>query len=217
MPGTQPSVLMDDAQRYIDSLVVGESPVMARVRRRCEDEGLPAVSMHSGQVLRTLAAAAVAGGSGRVLEVGCLYGYSALWLASAAPHVRVDTIEMDPGTADVAEAHFEEAGVNDRVTVHRGRALDVLPLLDGPFDMVFLDAAKAEYVRYLDHSRRLLRPGGIVAADNVLWSGRVWDTRASDEDTEGLRRFTRAILEEPGLASTVLPVGDGMSVTVLVK
>lgn len=211
MASTQPSVLLPDAQAYLDSLVTGESPLMARVRERCEAEGLPAVSALSGRTLRTLAAAARAE---RVLEVGCLLGYSALWLASAAPGPRVETIEYDDAHADAAEANFEDAGVADRVTVHRGAALDVLPRLTGPFDLVFLDATKSELPQYVEHARRLLRPGGLLAADNVLWSGRVWDARATDADTRGVREFTRAVLAAPDLESVVLPIGDGLSVSV---
>src|SRR5439155_7467027 len=105
-------------------------------------------------VLRALVASA---GGGRVLEVGTNFGYSALWMAAGLrADGHLDTIEIDAGTAKRARENFREAGVGARISVHEGAALDVLPTLKGPYDLVFLDAVKSEYPRYLDHALRML-------------------------------------------------------------
>src|SRR5439155_24394210 len=101
-----------------------------------------------------------------------------------------------------------------KVQVHEGAALDVLPRLKGPYDLAFLDAVKAEYPRYLDHALPTVRVGGIVAADNLFWQGRVWDAKADDADTRGVREYTRRVLEDERLASALVPSEDGLGVSV---
>ena len=98
-----------------------------------------------------------------------------------------------------------------RVRAILGRALDVLPRLsDGGYDLVFIDAAKHEYPQYLDHALRLVQPGGVILADNVIWSGKVADPTVTDADTEGLRAFNRRIADDERLDSVILTVGDGL-------
>ena len=206
------SFLAPEARAHVARLVEPPFPdVLRRMEREIEREEQPAVGRAVGSLLRTLAAAAQAR---RVLEVGCNLGYSALWLAAGMPaDGRLDTIEMEDAIADRAEANFREAGVAARVRVHRGRAMDVLPRLEGPYDLVFLDAAKAEYPQYLDHAWRLLRPGGVVAADNAFWRGRVWGD-AKDADTAGVRELTRRAFSDPRWATTLVPSEDGVLVAV---
>lgn len=186
--------------------------VMTRMEAEIEREQQPAVGRAVGSLLQTLAAAA---GARRVLEVGCNLGYSALWLASGmTPDGTLDTIEMDEAIAARAEANFRDAGIAERVRVHRGAALDVLPSLAGPYDVIFLDAAKAEYPRYLEHASRALRPGGIVAADNAFWTGKAWREDVDDADTRGVRALARAAFEDAAWATTLFPAEDGVLVAV---
>ncbi len=173
------------------------------------------VGSQSGRLLEVLMAAA---GARRVLEVGTLFGYSALWMARALPPDPVghlDTVELNPMHAEAAEKHLAEAGVGDRVTVHRGRGLEVISRLDGPYDAFFMDAVKAEYPGYLDQALRLVRPGGLILADNVHWGGKVADPLVTDADTEGLREYLRRIASDPQLLSTVVAAGDGLAISVV--
>lgn len=194
--------------------IVHEGPSQRRVREASEREGLPRLDPASAALLDVLARAV---GARHVLEVGCCLGYSALWLAEAVgPDGTVETIEADADLAREARANFASAGLAARVRVHVGRALDVLPNLEGSFDLAFLDADKREYAAYLDHALRLVRSGGLIVADNALWSGRVADPAAKDADTEGIRAYLRKAAGDPRLRTAVVPVGDGVAVSVLI-
>jgi predicted O-methyltransferase YrrM len=205
--------LPDEAARYVDGLFPVPFKSMEAMEEEIERAGRPAIGRAMGSVLRALAAAADAS---RVLEVGTNVGYSALWLAAGlAAGGHVDTIELDGDVAARAKRNFADAGQAARVAVHVGAALDVLPGLAGPYDVVFLDAVKSEYPRYLDHALRLLRPGGVLAADNVFWSGEVWDRHARDAEVEGLREYTRRVTTDPRLVTTLVPSEDGLMVSVV--
>lgn len=205
---------MDDATAaYLCARYWEEDELLRDLREDLERRGPTIqVSAETGRLLATVIAAT---GATRVLEVGTLFGYSGVWLARALPaHGHLDTLELSDVHADVAEEWFARAGVGDRVTVHRGAALDTLERLQGPYDAVFIDAAKTEYAAYADHAARLLPPGGVLLADNAIWSGRVADPAVTDDDTEGIRRFHERITGDAAWTSTVLPVGDGVSVSV---
>jgi caffeoyl-CoA O-methyltransferase len=190
-----------------------EDDLLRALREDLEQRG-PAIQV-SPETGRLLALTVRVAGAARVLEVGTLFGYSGVWMARELPDEgHLDTLELSEVHADAAEAWFARAGLADRVTVHRGAALDTLASLEGPYDVVFLDAAKAEYVAYAEHAARLLRMGGTMLADNVIWSGRVGDPAVTDDDTEGIRRFHELIAGDPRWESTVVPVGDGVSVSV---
>lgn len=203
----------DRVEAYLRGHVTGETPAMVRLRQTYEREGLPNVEPEVGNLLEVLARSV---GAKRVLEVGCCLGYSALWFARAVgPDGLVETIEHEPDYVTRACANFEAAGVSDVVRVHRGEALDILLSLEGPYDVVFIDADKREYVDYLDQAVRLVRPRGLIVADNVLWGGRVLEEDPPDDDTNAIRRFTKALTTNTALHTTILPIGDGISVTVV--
>ena len=171
------------------------------------------VSNDTGALLATLVRAS---GARRILEVGTLFGYSAVCMARALPEDgHLDTLELVDAHADFAEALFRDAGLADRIHVHRGPALESLDALDGPYDLAFIDADKGGYVDYLERAIDLVRPGGLIIADNVSWSGRVADPRNDEPDTLALRRYHEAIAADPRLHSNVLPIGDGVAVSVV--
>ena len=150
-----------------------------------------------------------------MLELGTLFGYSGIWMArELPPDGHMDTVEVNPAHADAAEHWFERAGLADRVTVHRGRGLDVLAAgLPGPYDVAFIDADKAGYPEYARISLERLRPGGIVIADNMIRSGRI--LRAGlDDDNDGIRALHDLLGGEANLVSTTVPVGDGLALAV---
>jgi predicted O-methyltransferase YrrM len=197
---------------YLAELTAVEDDVLRHARERAAGGGMPPVSADSGAFLR-FAARWV--GAQAAVEIGSGAGYSGVWIVRGlAPRGILTTIEADPAHQRLAKDSYEEAGVPSRVRAILGRALDVLPRLsDGGYDLAFLDAAKAEYPEYLEHALRLVRPGGVILADNVLWSGRVADERVTDADTEGLRTYGRRIATDERLDSVILTVGDGLAVS----
>jgi predicted O-methyltransferase YrrM len=197
---------------YLSELTAAEDDALRHARERAAVGGMPPVGADVGAFLR-FAARWV--GAQAAVEIGSGAGYSGIWLARGLnPKGLLTTIEADPEHQRLAKASYEEAGVAGRVRSIRGRALEVLPRLsDGGYDLAFLDAVKSEYPQYLEHALRLVRPGGVIIADNLLWSGRVTNPRATDPDTEGLRLYARRIAEDERLDSVILTVGDGLAVS----
>lgn len=207
---------MDRFDSYVGALFAPEDPVLMALREDADREGLPpiAISPDTGRLLQVLLRAI---GARRVLEVGTLGGYSALWMARALPpDGRLLTLERDAAHAAFARRHLAAAGVADRVEVREGHALQLLPALDGErFDLVFLDADKEPLPTYLDWALRLVRPGGAIVADNALWGGRVLDDRATDEATVAVREFNRRLATDPRLTSIVVPTHDGVAIGIV--
>ena len=144
----------------------------------------------------------------RVVEVGTLAAYSAIWMARALPPGgRLWTVECDVDHANAARANFVEAGLADKVGIMEGRALDVLPTLDrlGPFDAVFIDADKENYPAYGSWAARNLRPGGLLLADNAFYFGRLLD---EDPGAAAVRRFHEETLD--AFDTVVIPTPDGL-------
>jgi predicted O-methyltransferase YrrM len=161
--------------------------------------GLPPheVTPSQGKLLCLLASMA---GARTILELGTLGGYSTIWLARSG--ARVVTLEADEDYAAVAQANIERAGVADAVDLRLGPALETLPLLDGPFDLIFIDADKKSNPSYLREALRLSRPGTVIVADNVVREGAVVDS--DDPSAAGVRRFTDLVAAEPRLTGTAI-------------
>lgn len=149
----------------------------------------------------------------RVLEIGTFTGLSSLWMARALPEGGgLVCCDLSEEFTNHARRAWEEAGVADRITLFIGPALKTLEGLDGPFDMAFLDADKPNYPPYLEALTRLVRPGGVIVADNTLWSGRVMDPGDQTPATEGIRRFNELAAASPDLEVVILPFADGVTV-----
>ena len=203
---------MDELEQYLSERYWTEDDLLREVRADIAERGPQIqVSAEAGRLLALLVRAAEAV---RVLEVGTLFGYSGIWMArELPPGGRLDTIEIEKLHADAAEHWFERAGLADRVTVHRGPGADVLETLQGPYDVAFIDADKSGYPHYLRRSLELLRPGGIVIADNAIRSGRI--LRAGlDADNDGIREMHDLLAADPALLATTVPVGDGLAIAV---
>jgi len=189
---------------------VAETEVIEKARVRSEELGCVAVMPGVGAVLRLLAAAASAKS---VVEVGTGAGVSGLWLLSGMPPDGIlTTIDIQADHQRAAKQAFAAAGIApQRSRVITGRALDVLPrLTDGAYDMVVIDADKAEYPQYVEQALRLLRSGGVLAVDNMLWHDKVADPATRDETTATLRDLGKALRDDESLLPALLPVGDGV-------
>jgi caffeoyl-CoA O-methyltransferase len=209
---------------YLEGLFGGEDAALAHALERAEAAGLPPiqVSPAHGRLLHVLA---LASGARRILEIGTLAGYSAIWLARALPtDGTLTTIELDPRHAEVARRNLDEAGVADRVDLRVGNAVEVLAQLQheqgAPFDLVFIDADKPPYAEYLDASISLSRPGALIVADNVIREGAVARGASDDQAVAGIQRFNAALAADPRITAAVLQlVGvkghDGMAFAVV--
>jgi predicted O-methyltransferase YrrM len=175
------------------------------------------VDAQTGSLLHTLVRVS---GATRILEVGTAIGYSTIWMASAMPAGgMLITLERDQARAATARAHIAAAGLADRVTVMIGDAERYLHKLAGPFDLVFQDGDKSLYEPLLDRLVELLRPGGMLVTDNVLWDGEVvpgyTDTpHRKPEDTAAIARYNERLASDARLATSWLPVGDGVAVAI---
>jgi caffeoyl-CoA O-methyltransferase len=199
---------------YLERLLPPRDPLLREMEERASREEVPISDPEVGRLLSLLARAT---GAGRILEIGTAIGYGALCLARGAPQARVVSIDNDPQRLVTARAYLERAGVAERVELLEGAALDLLPRLDGPFDLAYIDAVKTEYRRYLDLLLPRLRVGGLVVVDNLLWGGLIAEPSATveagadeDADTKALRAFNGYLVMHPQLEAVVLPLGDGV-------
>ncbi len=189
---------------------VTESEAIDQARRRGEELGCPPVLTGVGVALRLLAATVNAG---HVVEVGSGAGSSGLWLMEGmASDGILTTIDVEPEHQRAARQAYAAAGIPpQRTRVIAGRGLDVLPrLTDGAYDMVVVDGDKGEYPAYAEQAIRLLRSGGVLAMDNMLWHDKVADPTARDATTTTLRDLGKALREDERLIPALLPVGDGL-------
>jgi len=209
--------LTDQLYDYLLAISLREPPVMARLR--AETAAMPRAGMQiapeQGQFMGFLVELI---GARLCLELGTFTGYSALAIAHALPQDgRLICCDIDAEMTALAERYWAEAGLADRIQLRLGPALDTLAEIEreyppGSFDLVFIDADKQPYDRYYETALRLLRRGGLVLLDNVLWLGRVADPARNDPDTAALRRLNEKIHGDPRVSLSVLPLGDGLTI-----
>jgi len=201
-------------ERYITELFAAEDPILSTIRARHESEKLPAinVSPEEGKLLHLLLLLIEAK---NVLEIGSLGGYSGVWLARALPaDGRLVTIERDPKHARIAREAFAAAGLQDRIELIEGPALDVLPTLKPGFDAVFIDADKEPLPHYFAWGMKLLRRGGLLLCDNAFFHGAAVDPNDDSPNAEGVRKFNELASRDPRLVATIIPVRDGLVIGV---
>ncbi|MCM8794178.1 MAG: class I SAM-dependent methyltransferase [Candidatus Omnitrophica bacterium] len=149
----------------------------------------------------------------RVLEIGTFVGYSALCFAEALPRDgKVVTIDCDPSIRPIAQRYFKEAPYGRKIELRIGMALKLLRRLKGPFELVYIDADKTNYSRYYDAVFRKVPSGGVLVADNILWSGAVLDKKAQDAQTKALRSFARKVQSDRRVEPLLLTIRDGLLV-----
>jgi predicted O-methyltransferase YrrM len=192
----------DDVDAYIGDLFVGRDDALDAALKASDDAGLPsiAVSPPLGKFLLLLAKAL---GASTILEIGTLGGYSTIWLARGLPGGgRLVTLELDQKHADIARSNLERAEVADRVEIVVGPALETLNDVEGPFDLIFIDADKDNYPGYFEHSVRLSRPGTVIVADNVVRDGEVINTSSNDPRIKGVQRFNELVAADERVSAT---------------
>jgi predicted O-methyltransferase YrrM len=206
------SILHAEQESYLDRLLPPRDPLLREMEAHAEREDVPISDPEVGRFLSLMVRAT---GARLVLEIGTAIGYGALCLARGGPEVHVVSFDVDAGRLVAARQYLEKA---DRVELIEGSVLDLLHGLPGTFDLVYIDADKLEYRRYLDQVLPRLKVGGTILVDNLLWGGRV-ASRGEEDDrqTEALRAFNGYLMMHPQLQSLVLPLGDGMGVATKLK
>ncbi|MGW4776015.1 O-methyltransferase [Streptomyces filamentosus] len=198
----------NDVDAYLTDLLVPADEALTAALADSAAAGLPeiAVAPNQGKLLHLLAQVQ---GARRILEIGTLGGYSTIWLARALPDGgRLISLEYDPRHAEVARGNLARAGLADRAEVRTGPALDTLPLLEeegaGPFDLVFVDADKANNPHYVSWALKLSRPGTLIVVDNVVRGGRVAAEDPADPAITGTRAMFDLVAREPRLDATAI-------------
>jgi predicted O-methyltransferase YrrM len=215
---TRRSLDLDDPiYRYLLEASLREPPLFARARE--ETAALPRAMMQSapeqGQFMALLVELI---GARLCLELGTFTGYSALWVAAALPpDGRLICLDIDPQMTAIAERYWREAGYADRIQLRLGPALASLAELEreyppGAFDFAFIDADKRDQDAYYEAVLRLVRQGGLILIDNVLWMGRVADPARTDPDTRAIDALNRKLRDDARVTLSLLPVGDGLTI-----
>jgi predicted O-methyltransferase YrrM len=201
---------------YLRSVSVREPEILTRLRT--ETAQLPNAQMQitpeQGQFMGLLAAAI---GARKALEVGVFTGYSSLSVAAALPPGgKLIACDVNEQWTSIARRYWKEAGVESRIDLRLGPALDTLEQImrsdRSTFDFAFIDADKVNYQKYYELTLQLLRPGGLVLVDNVLWHGRVIDDSVQDEDTRAIRRFNETLHGDDRVEIAMIPIGDGLTI-----
>ncbi|MFZ3130425.1 MAG: O-methyltransferase [Desulfosporosinus sp.] len=203
-------------EQYLETLLVERDSLLREMEEQALTETIPVVTPMVGNFLNLLVHM---GKAQAILEIGTAIGYSTIWLARAAETTggHVTTIDMNKDRRARALKYFERAGIQNLITALEGDTRKILTTLDSRFDFVFIDAAKGEYLEYLNLIYPLIVPRGLLVADNVLFRGWVVPGRAYaskyDRMVNGLRQFLENLCQNRDFTTTVLPFGDGVSVS----
>ena len=210
-------IVPDLVERYLSSLNRQPDAVLQDIARTGEEQDLPLIDAEVGALLRVLATAV---GAQHILEIGTCVGYSGIWLAGALPPGgMLLTMEMDDARARIARDNFARAGLADRVNVMIGDAERLIAKVAGPFDLIFQDGSKKLYLPMLDRLVALLRPGGLLVTDNVLWDGEVVPgfiarPQRKAEDTRAIADYNVRLNAHPSLMTSTIPLRDGVAIAV---
>ena len=202
---------------YINSLDSGNSPVLEELEREARDSYVPVIRREVQSFLKVFLAM---NRPGRILEVGTAVGFSAILMCENLPaESRITTIENYEKRIPAARENFRRSGYEERITLLEGDAAQVLRTLSDPYDFIFMDAAKGQYIRFLPEVLRLMEPGSVLISDNVLQDGEVIESRFAVERRnrtihKRMREYLYAVKHHPRLVTAVLPLGDGITVSV---
>lgn len=216
--------LFSSVDNYISNLLAPEDEVLQAIEPSLAESNMPlgSISATQGKFLQVLAHMCSAK---KILELGTLGGYSTIWLARALPEGgKLISIEYDPKHTAIAQKNIALAGLEHKVEIRTGKAIDILDELKaeaaGPFDMVFMDADKPPYTEYFQKALGMSRPGTIIVADNVVRGGKILDAQSNDPAVQGVQRFNKMLSESESVTATILQmVGikdwDGMAIAVV--
>lgn len=204
---------------FIDSLDRGNTPFLDEIEKNAIETQVPVIRKSTQSLLKFLLAQAK---PKNILEVGTAVGFSALLMSEYAPaECHITTIEKYEKRIPAARENFRRGGAEERITLLEGDAAELLRELDGTYDLIFMDAAKGQYIHFLPDVLRLLAPGGLLVSDNVLQDGDIIEsrfavTRRNRTIHARMREYLYELKHHPGLETVILPVGDGVTLSVKV-
>lgn len=204
----------DNITSFIEGILPAEAPEEQELRAYAEANRVPILRRDAAAFLRTLAAVKR---PERILEVGTAIGYSAAIVGRILPESHIDTVEIDPEAVIRARENFKKLGLDDRIRVIHGDGAEVLAALSKSYDMIFLDAAKGQYLSLYDDTVRLLNPGGLLVCDNCIFYGKITEDPETAPHKHrtivtNLRAFLKKLMSDPRFTASLLHVGDGMAV-----
>ncbi len=206
-------VVAPRVERYLESLVTNPTPLLQELAEAAAERGIPDVGVPVGRLLEQLARLV---GARRVIELGSGVGYSGAWLARGMTQGgSLHLIDDNPSFTGAASDFAREFENGVEVTVSCGDALAILEQSDGPFDIIFNDCEKHDYPRVFHLARPRLRRGGLLISDNTLWGGAVAEDTPRDAETAAIQEYNRLAINDPGLLTTILPLRDGVAVSVV--
>lgn len=208
-------LLPPPVERYLHDLAHAGDPVLDEMERLAAERRFPIVGPQVGRLLELLARSI---GAERVLELGSGFGYSAAWFSRAVgENGLVLLTEGSEERCAEARRFLERCGFSGRTRVETGDAFEIASRIGGTWDVVFNDVDKQDYGRVLDVARERLRPGGWLLSDNMLWSGRVAAPDPADTDTAGILELTRRLYDADDFATALLPLRDGVTVSIRLR
>ena len=202
---------------YINSLNCGNSDICNTIEKEAIADEVPIIRKEMGNLLKVLLQLVQ---PERILEVGTAVGYSSILMSENMPHnCTITTIENYDKRIPVAKNNFKRAGKEDVITLIEGDALEVLKTLDGPYDFIFMDAAKGQYINYLPDIKRVLRKGGLLISDNILQEGervesRYAVTRGNRTIHARIREYVYELTHSEDFVTSIVPIGDGITLSV---
>lgn len=204
------NILDPQIDRYLSDLLPARDPVLLEMEKLAEERNFPIVGPLVGRLCFQLAKMISAA---RIFEMGSGFGYSAYWMALALPAGgKIICTEKSNENIQLAQDFFNHGGLADKVEFRKGNAVDIIQKLDGQFDLIMNDINKEDYPKSLDLILPRLRTGGVLITDNLIWHGRVVQPDP-DAGTRGVQTYTRMIVEHPNLWTTVIPLRDGVGVS----
>jgi caffeoyl-CoA O-methyltransferase len=208
-----PNIAPEAIEQYCEQHTTPLPPLLQELIEETKKEMGALAGMLSGQLEGTLLQMLVASlGAKRVLEIGMFTGFSAQMMAAALPDDgRLITCDVNPKAIAFAKRYFARSPHGHKIEVREGPALDTLKTLQGPFDFIFIDADKPNYGNYYEAALPLLAPNGMIAIDNVLWSGAVLDPKADDESAQAIVALNKRIAEDERVTNVILTVRDGLT------
>ena len=202
---------------YINSLNCGNSDICNTIEKEAIADEVPIIRKEMGNLLKVLLQLVQ---PERILDVGTAVGYSSILMSENMPHnCTITTIENYDKRIPVAKNNFKRAGKEDVITLIEGDALEVLKTLDGPYDFIFMDAAKGQYINYLPDIKRVLRKGGLLISDNILQEGEIVEsryavTRRNRTIHARIREYVYELTHSEDFVTSIVPIGDGITLSV---